>query len=379
MNRKIDIDSLKRIATDINDIHASTQNNVKTKDYTKWLSVGIPAALVLLVIIFAYAYTQKTNLDFFSSCEISFTGANGQGSVVGVCDVPSGDYSVRSELLDKAFFTTENDGMLSNDQTVTVRVNYDQVLAESEGIKVKSTEKEYTVSGLIDQEDDYQSYSEIDPSERDSLANWVRDNIEPWIEEGTGADVMNVKEIGFYYVKPYISGDGTPHSGDIYMIYQADRDTGRNGSGDIYETEYFIYSAEDYSTEGESNAELSVMSNFLSSSYDCYTSSNTILNLFENEVKSYNCELEIINKAGTDDEGISENRNMNETYYASTVVNIRDNPSTSASIVGQLQEDQEVSIVASRILSNDEKWGQLDNGNWVCISQGNDYYMIWRI
>jgi hypothetical protein len=134
----------------------------------KRILVTLCAGMVLLFAASVFLHYQSgkaetKQLDLTEHLELSFTGANGKGRA----SVYENDLSIGNDQNAKGFaesleYRILPTGSLSNGDTITVTVFYDEELAETCGYSITNTTKKFEVEGLVCLEDAVESTNEKD-------------------------------------------------------------------------------------------------------------------------------------------------------------------------------------------------------------------------
>jgi len=99
----------------------------------------------------AYRYFTAIPMDMTQALEVSFSGSNG----AGVAEVKSNDimYDNTNEkiaaFVESITYDFDPDTKLSNGDTVSVTVNYDEEMADKLNIQPKNLTKSFTVDDLV--------------------------------------------------------------------------------------------------------------------------------------------------------------------------------------------------------------------------------------
>lgn len=154
---------------------------------------------------------KATEVDVFEGLKIEFTGAEPAGSAE-ITDKPELPFNVEYSL--------DKDEGLSNGEKVKVVAEYDDYAVSSEGMAVKSDEKEYEVSGLPV----YLTKAEqLTDENLKPTKDWIYKHMQAttaslWEYEGNAFKAFDYK--GYYLLTP--SSKNAKHQSILCLVYKFD-------------------------------------------------------------------------------------------------------------------------------------------------------------
>lgn len=272
----------------------------KGKKTVRYGGIGIAGVIIVIAAVSIYFSLKKTPIDLTSTCELTYSGVSGEGYADVNCNV---DYDRNNTnfmtFVNNVYYEIENNGSLSNGDTVVLKAIYSEETAKGSKIEVLNPQKEFTVEGL---EVVYRTFEEIPEDVSSQFEQATETALKEDIEEtqsffGPDTVVMNSCDlIGVYYTY-----NSYYHEGTAYYVYRTNV-------------------TEEYTSQTETNTEYySVRINPISSSEDVDLESDSLIisqiNLYGDEktdeeaidyFKSYQSDLEVVRESLSDETYVDE-------------------------------------------------------------------------
>ena len=214
------MDAASRKANKLSEKWKAYYATEKGKKTIRYGGITLACVVVVIVAVSVYFSLKKTPIDLTSSCELTYSGVSGEGYANVSCNV---DYDQNNPnfvtFVNGVSYEVENNGSLSNGDTIVLKAIYSEETAKGSKIEVVNPQKEFTVEGL---EVVYRTFADIPEDVSSQFAQAaetaLRKDIEETAQSVFGPDTIVINscdQIGVYY-----SYNSYYHEGTAYYVYR---------------------------------------------------------------------------------------------------------------------------------------------------------------
>ncbi|WP_294561487.1 hypothetical protein [uncultured Traorella sp.] len=214
------MDAASREANKLSEKWKAYYATEKGKKTIRYGGITLACVVVVIVAVSVYFSLKKTPIDLTSSCELTYSGVSGEGYANVSCNV---DYDQNNPnfvtFVNGVSYEVENNGSLSNGDTIVLKAIYSEETAKGSKIEVVNPQKEFTVEGL---EVVYRTFADIPEDVSSQFAQAaetaLRKDIEDTAQSVFGPDTIVINscdQIGVYY-----SYNSYYHEGTAYYVYR---------------------------------------------------------------------------------------------------------------------------------------------------------------
>ena len=295
------MDAASRKANKLSEKWKAYYATEKGKKTIRYGGIALACVVVVIVAVSVYFSLKKTPIDLTSSCELTYSGVSGEGYANVSCNV---DYDQNNPnfvtFVNGVSYEVENNGSLSNGDTIVLKAIYSEETAKGSKIEVVNPQKEFTVEGL---EVVYRTFADIPEDVSSQFAQVaetaLRKDIEETAQSVFGPDTIVINscdQIGVYY-----SYNSYYHEGTAYYVYRTNVTEDYTSRSETV-TEYYYVRINNISSREDVDLESDSLSISRISLYGDEKTDEEAIDSF----KTYRSDLEVVSESLSDETYVDE-------------------------------------------------------------------------